>query len=82
MREETIKLHGLETDHHFTILDEWDLKELAKCGLVCISFNPDGSFSYIITEECWNKYYEKREKECNQESGTDVLSRSGLSSAI
>jgi hypothetical protein len=57
MKQETIQLPSLTGDHHFIILDEIDLKELARCGIICTSFNPDGSFSYIITEECWNKYY-------------------------
>lgn len=61
MKQETMKMSWSDADHHFTILDEWDLRELAKCGIVCTAFNPDGSFSYIITEEYWNKYVKEGE---------------------
>jgi hypothetical protein len=56
MKLETVHFDWSEGDHHYTILSEFEMKELLNRGIVCVSFNPDGSFSYIVTEEEWRNF--------------------------
>lgn len=62
MKQETRKLDWSNSDHHFIILNETDMAELVNGGVICTEFNPDGSFSYIILEEYWNRYVEEGEQ--------------------
>lgn len=56
MKQETRRFEGLSGNHHYTILNKRDLKELLDFGIVCTEIGREDSF-YIVTEEEWNKNF-------------------------
>ncbi len=60
MKRETLHFDWSPGDHHYIILSEQELKELAKYGIICIKLGREESY-YIVTEEEWNKDFEVKE---------------------
>lgn len=62
MKQETRRFEGLSGNHHYTILNRRDLKELLDFGIICTEIGREDSF-YIVTEECWNADFEGESNE-------------------